>query len=97
MSGPLIDRVRAVIQQVAESHTAFAAMVGISKDKLSKSLAGSRRFTSLELALIAEAGGVTVDWLLTGKTPARPSIAARTTQGAVLDMPSVNELIDRYL
>jgi Zn-dependent peptidase ImmA (M78 family) len=96
MPDPLVDRVRTIIEQVADSHAAFAARIDISKDKLSKSLAGTRRFTSLELALIAEAGGVTVDWLLTGKTPAHPALAARTSAATIPDVSEVNELADRY-
>jgi len=45
--------------------------------KLSKSLSGSRRFTSFELAAIAEIGNTTVDWILTGEERAAVSLAAR--------------------
>jgi hypothetical protein len=72
-------------------------MVGMTEDKLSKSLKGVRRFTSLELALIAETGGVTVDWLLSGKAPARPLIAARTIDKTSLDIASITELVDRHM
>ena len=60
------ERVRQLIKESGLTQTEFGARVGIEKTKLSKSLTGSRRFTSLELALVAEQGGVTVDWLLTG-------------------------------
>ncbi|MEV5408859.1 ImmA/IrrE family metallo-endopeptidase [Thermopolyspora sp. NPDC052614] len=42
---------------------------------MSKSLSGARRFTSLDLARIAEVGGVTVDWLL--GLDDTPALAAR--------------------
>jgi hypothetical protein len=88
-----LDRVREVIDRVAPSRAAFAERIGITGDKLSKSLSGARRFTSLELALVAEAGAVTVDWLLTGHTPARPALAAR----AVAPSPSSPPLDERAL
>jgi hypothetical protein len=87
----IVDRVRIVLGQSAESQTSSASAIGMTEDKLSKSLNGVRRFTSLELALIAEVGGVTVDWLLTGKTPARPLVAARTIEKALFDVTSVAE------
>jgi Zn-dependent peptidase ImmA (M78 family) len=93
MTSTLEDRVRTVIEQVAESQAAFAALIGLATDKLSKSLSGKRRFTSLELALIAEAGGVTVDWLLHGRVPTRPLVAARRTAEA--GPTEVPELVDR--
>ena len=74
----IADRVREVIEASRLTHRAFAAAVEMEPDKLSKSLAGSRRFTSLELALIAETGDVTVDWLLTGRKRPEPLLAART-------------------
>ncbi|WP_034593964.1 XRE family transcriptional regulator [Hamadaea tsunoensis] len=91
MKATLTDRVRTLIDQVSGSQTAFGDLIGMSKDKLSKSLAGTRRFTSLELALIAEAGDVSVDWLLTGRSPERPAVAARS---AVAPAPA--GLADRY-
>ncbi|MEU9465346.1 XRE family transcriptional regulator [Streptomyces avermitilis] len=78
------------------SQAAFAEKVGLTPDKLSKSLAGVRRFTSLDLALIAEVGGRTVDWLLTGRDPLRPSFAARTTAGAVPGRGRVSDAADRF-
>lgn len=77
MSETVADRVRQVVEAASMSKSAFAEKVRLTPDKLSKSLGGVRRFTSLELALIAEVGGVTVDWLLSGREPLRPAIAAR--------------------
>jgi Zn-dependent peptidase ImmA (M78 family)/transcriptional regulator with XRE-family HTH domain len=94
MPETLQDRVRTVIGQVAASQANFADLIGMTKDKLSKALAGKRRFTSLELALVAEAGGVTVDWLLTGKAPARPRVAARRESGVLAAVP-VPDLVER--
>ncbi len=75
---------------------AFARTVGLTPDKLSKSLSGVRRFTSLDLALIAEAGGTTVDWLLTGNEPLRPALAARTRGATAADPAGAQEVAARF-
>jgi transcriptional regulator with XRE-family HTH domain len=77
MPETVTDRVRQITEAAPMSKSAFAEQIRLTPDKLSKSLSGVRRFTSLELALIAEVGGVTVDWLLTGREPLRPAVAAR--------------------
>jgi Zn-dependent peptidase ImmA (M78 family)/transcriptional regulator with XRE-family HTH domain len=69
-------RVRALIQSSGLTQSAFAARAGLDASKMSKSLSGVRRFSSLDLAHIAELGGVTVDWLLGGRT-GPPAVAAR--------------------
>ncbi|MFC7242301.1 ImmA/IrrE family metallo-endopeptidase [Catellatospora aurea] len=91
MDEGVIDRVRSVITRVSPSQAAFSELVGIGADKLSKSLNAVRRFTSLELALIADAGDVSVDWLLTGRTrePALPG--AEPSAG-----DEIRALVDRY-
>jgi transcriptional regulator with XRE-family HTH domain len=63
----IAERVRGVIADCRLSQAEFAVVSSIEASKLSKSLNGSRRFTSLELAKIAELGKVTVDYLLTGE------------------------------
>ncbi|MFS8203093.1 helix-turn-helix domain-containing protein [Streptomyces sp. CWNU-52B] len=96
MPESVIARVRSVIEAASMSQAAFAEKVGLTPDKLSKSLAGVRRFTSLDLALIAEAGGRTVDWLLTGREPLRPAFAARTTAAVVPGRGRVSDAADRF-
>jgi Zn-dependent peptidase ImmA (M78 family)/transcriptional regulator with XRE-family HTH domain len=81
----IADRVREVIGRSRLSQAAFAAVIDMEPTKLSKSLSGSRRFTSLELALIAESAQVSVDWLLTGREDHAPKMAARVADGAVVD------------
>ncbi|MEU3529141.1 XRE family transcriptional regulator [Streptomyces sp. NPDC038707] len=81
MTDSLNARVRQVLESVGDSQADFARRIGMSADKLSKSLTGIRRFTSLELALIAEQGHTTVDWLLHGTEPRRvTAMAARTRE-----------------
>ena len=75
------DRVRTLIEQSNLTQSAFAEQVGIEPSKLSKSLNGVRRFSSLDLALMSEAEKVSVDWLLTGVEPALAT-AARASQGS---------------
>jgi Zn-dependent peptidase ImmA (M78 family) len=66
MPETLIDRVRQVIHSSGKTKTDFAEMVDLDGPKLAKSLSEQRRFSSYELAAIAQVGGVTVDWLLSG-------------------------------
>jgi len=75
------DRVRALIASSGQSQGDFAGSVGLDPTKMSKSLAGSRRLSSLDLARIAEHAGVTVDWLLTGEETA-VALAARAASGS---------------
>lgn len=84
MTETVIDRVRKVMGAASLSQAAFAEQIGLSPDKLSKSLGGVRRFSSLDLARIAEAAGTTVDYLISGREPVRPRAAARST-GAVAE------------
>lgn len=75
------DRVRDLIRDSGLTQHEFALRVGLDDPKLSKSLGGNRRFSSLDLARIAEQCGVTVDWLITGdRSPL--AVAARTTGGS---------------
>jgi len=74
------DRVRRLIADSGLTNQDFAAKIGLDAPKLSKSLSGARRFTSVDLAEIADLCGTTVDWLVTGDEP-RVAIAARTTGG----------------
>lgn len=78
-----VSRVRETIERTGLSQAAFAGRVGIDAAKLSKSLTSVRRFTSLELATIAELGGVTVEWLL-GRERALPALAARTQDESMI-------------
>ena len=75
------ERVRQLIRESDLTHTEFGARIGLEKTKLSKSLAGHRRFTFLELALAAQQGGVTVDWLLTGTEDGFAAAARTGTDG----------------
>jgi Zn-dependent peptidase ImmA (M78 family)/transcriptional regulator with XRE-family HTH domain len=74
------DRVLNLIEASGQSRGAFAQDIGLDDSKLSKSLSGARRFSSLDLARIADKCGVTIEWLLTGEEPAL-ALAARTTTG----------------
>ncbi|WP_030544135.1 XRE family transcriptional regulator [Streptomyces albus] len=96
MSESVTDRVRRVMEAASLSQAAFAERVGLTPDKLSKSLSGVRRFTALDLALIAETGGRTVEWLLTGRKPLRPSVAARTRGFAAPDRTNIEETTHRF-
>lgn len=72
------DRVRELITRSGLTQREFAEHIGLDNSKLSKSLGGARRFSSLDLARMAEFYTVSVDWLLTGNEPAL-ALAARTS------------------
>lgn len=72
------DRVRELITRSGLTQREFAERIGLDNSKLSKSLGGARRFSSLDLARIAEFSSASVDWLLTGNEPAL-AMAARTS------------------
>ena len=75
------DRIRELIAGSGLGQGGFAAEVGLDPSKMSKSLAGTRRFSSLDLARIAAHARVTVDWLMTGEeTPL--ATAARAAAGS---------------
>lgn len=73
-------RVRELIERSGMSQGQFAEAVGLDAPKMSKSLGGARRFTSLDYARIAALGQVSVDWLLSGREPDL-AMAARASSG----------------
>ena len=83
MSSPA-ERVRGLIRVSGKSQHEFAVAIGLDDPKLSKSLSGARRFSSIDLARVAELCNVTVDWLITGEEP-EVAVAARTTGGSAKD------------
>jgi len=74
------ERVLRLVETSGLNRGDFARRIGLDDSKLSKSLSGARRFSSLDLARIAETCEVSVDWLVTGEEPAL-ALAARTTGG----------------
>jgi AcrR family transcriptional regulator len=73
-------RVRELIQAMPGPQREFAAGIGLDETKLSKALAGTRRFSPAELVRIAEYGGVTVNWLLNSRQEAGTAIPAPVTR-----------------
>jgi transcriptional regulator with XRE-family HTH domain len=80
----LRTRVREVITASGLTQADVARSIDLDATKLSKALAGTRRFTPLELALIAEQGRTSTDWLLHGLSE-RPTLAARAQETEVPD------------
>lgn len=74
------ERVLRLIETSGLSRGDFARRIGLDDSKLSKSIGGTRRFSSLDLARMAEEYEVSVDWLVTGEEPAL-ALAARNTGG----------------
>jgi Zn-dependent peptidase ImmA (M78 family)/transcriptional regulator with XRE-family HTH domain len=75
------ERVLSLIEGSGMTRRAFGQRIGLDESKMSKSLSGARRFSSMDLARIAELCHVTVDWLITGEEPPL-AVAARTTGGS---------------
>lgn len=99
-AGGLIGRVTEVLTRSGLSKKEFADRIGIDGSKLAKSLADRRRFTSLELALIAELDGTTVDWLLTGDATREIVFAHRAAEHAVeagdlVGREAIEQLVER--
>jgi Zn-dependent peptidase ImmA (M78 family)/transcriptional regulator with XRE-family HTH domain len=87
----LSERIRDVIVRSGLTNAEFAETIGIDPPKLSKSLSGSRRFTTFELAAIANRAQTTVDWLLTGIAPDRALVATRMAPEAPEDVLALAE------
>ncbi|WP_224387988.1 TetR/AcrR family transcriptional regulator [Pseudonocardia sp. ICBG1293] len=75
-------RVRALLERDGWTQRRFAAAVGLDETKLSKSLAGRRRFAAGELVRVAEVTGETVARLLHGRDGARARTAVPTGAAA---------------
>lgn len=69
------ERVRELIARDGRTQRRFAAAIGLEETKLSKALAGRRRFAAAELVAIADATGATVNRLLHGRDDARARTA----------------------
>jgi Zn-dependent peptidase ImmA (M78 family)/transcriptional regulator with XRE-family HTH domain len=91
LSVGVATRVRDVIRESGLNQGEFAVKAGLDTSKMSKSLSGVRRFTSLDLANIAEVAGVTVDWLLHGHDASR-AMAARAVED---DGAGVSQAIEK--
>ena len=88
----LVERVRELITRSGASQGDFARIIGLDDSKLSKALGGSRRFSSLDLANIADTQKVTVDWLLTGQQPVLARSAAGGARQAIEQADEIAEL-----
>ncbi len=68
----LVLRVRNAIKDAGINHSEVARRIGLDASKLSKSLAGTRKFRVEEISGISELTGVTTDWLTTGRRAGAP-------------------------
>lgn len=76
------DRVRRAIGRTGATRREFAATIGLDETKLSKSLAGRRRFTTDELAAIAVRTGMPLAELVQPAVTAEPGPAVRPRSAA---------------
>ncbi|WP_246490412.1 TetR family transcriptional regulator C-terminal domain-containing protein [Brevibacterium oceani] len=68
----LVIRVRDAIKNAGINHSEVARRIELDASKLSKSLAGTRKFRVEEISRIAELTEVSTDWLTTGRTAGPP-------------------------
>jgi len=61
------DRVRSLIRHSGLTQRESGERIGLDEPTMSRCLSGVRRFTSLDLARIADTNKVSVDWLLSGQ------------------------------
>jgi Zn-dependent peptidase ImmA (M78 family)/transcriptional regulator with XRE-family HTH domain len=80
MSDSIAARVRQALKDSGIKQTELAKTLGLQPDKVSKSLRGNRQFSSTEIAEIARATRVAIEWLVSGETVAHPRMAERTTE-----------------
>lgn len=78
----LAQRVRHAIDGAGTSQRQLALAVEMDPTKLSKSLAGTRRFQIGELTAIADEAQVSLDWLLHGAGPAPAATTVRSRRSA---------------
>lgn len=72
------DRVKASLARSSMTQSALARAVGMSESALSKAIAGSRAFATIEVVRIAERLGVSLHELVTGEPdPFVLTLAAR--------------------
>jgi transcriptional regulator with XRE-family HTH domain len=92
-----------IARRVADSipatltHAQVAEQIGLTDEKLSKSLRGRRSFSSVELAHLAEGLNVDVHWLITGRpNPNRLVAVARRVEGHDSDQRVLNDIALAY-
>ncbi len=69
---------RARLEESGRTGADLASRVGLSPSQMSRSLSGGRRFSTVELAQVADELGVSLYWLVTGEPdPMEVKIAAR--------------------
>ncbi|MFD3598394.1 ImmA/IrrE family metallo-endopeptidase [Streptomyces sp. NPDC058656] len=89
------DRVRNLMEQSGLNLDAFAERADLEAPQLAESLSGASPFSVVDLACIAEAFDVSMDFLLTGAEPPL-AVAARTTTGeAAQAMEAAREYTSR--
>ncbi|MFL4475850.1 TetR family transcriptional regulator C-terminal domain-containing protein [Paeniglutamicibacter sp. MACA_103] len=72
----IAERIREAIRNTGLPQRKIARRTGFEESKLSKSLSGTRKFTSEEIVLLATVTGVTANWLITGSDAAQTPSAA---------------------
>lgn len=85
----LETRVRDAIRTAGINHSEIARQIGLDASKLSKSLAGVRKFRVEEISRIAELTEVSTDWLTTGRTAGPPRWGKAAPSPGVVPVGSI--------
>lgn len=83
----ILARVHEVLTRTGTTEGKLVALLGITADKTRASLAGDRRWSTYELAVIATHGKTTVEWLCGEDDPIPPETVAGLTR--LRDAPDV--------
>jgi Zn-dependent peptidase ImmA (M78 family)/transcriptional regulator with XRE-family HTH domain len=75
----MLDRIRQAMHSAGWNQHDLGERIGLDDTKMSKAMTGKRRFSSLEVALIAQACKQSVDWLLNGTPQRMWRVAARSS------------------
>jgi len=94
MTTTTADRVRSLIRHSGLTQREFGERIGLDELTMSRCLGDLRRFTSLDLARIADTNKVSVDWLLSGQMWGL-SVDALIAAGCSVVSPAVVEEAQR--
>lgn len=89
----LRERVRQLVERSPGTQSDFAFAIGLDKVKLSKSLSGSRQFTSIEVVRIAKYCEVSADWLLYGDAGSEDGDPYRGDRASTVELSRMRDRI----
>ncbi|MEU0794810.1 ImmA/IrrE family metallo-endopeptidase [Amycolatopsis sp. NPDC005961] len=97
--GEIVARMRAGMAGLGLNQQDLAERIGMNPSSFSRALAGQRHFKSVEVALVAEALGLTVGELLdeVGESPQEVMVAARTQPGVEAEYAAALHRVEEFV